>query len=344
MKPTILTGDRPTGSLHLGHFVGSLKNRVKLQENFNQYVIIADAQALTDHAEDPKVIEENILEVMLDYLAVGLDPEKTNFFLQSGIPELFELSTYFMNLVTLARLERNPTIKEEIYQKDFGRSIPAGFLTYPVYQAADILAFKADLVPVGEDQSPMIEQANEIGRKFNRTYRTPLFKEILPLIGNVGRLPGIDGKAKMGKSMGNAIFLCDTSDELRKKVNKMYTDPAHIHVVDPGKVEGNVVFQFLDIFDGNRDELLKLKEEYRHGGLADSKLKERLTAILDDIICPIRNRRTEYAKDRTYLLDILRQGTLKARTVAAQTLAETKSAMGLLDLNKSTNIYHTQVQ
>lgn len=344
MKPTILTGDRPTGSLHLGHFVGSLKNRVKLQEDFNQYVIIADAQALSDFAQDPKVIEENVLEIMLDYLAVGLDPNKTNFFLQSQIAELFELSSYFMNLVTVARLERNPTIKEEIYQKDFGRSIPAGFLTYPVYQAADILAFKADLVPVGEDQSPMIEQANEIGRKFNRTYRTPLFKEILPLIGQVGRLPGIDGQTKMGKTMGNAIFLCDTSDQLRKKVNKMYTDPSHVHVADPGKVEGNVVFQFLDIFDGNRDELLRLKEEYRHGGLADSKLKERLTAILDDIICPIRNRRIEFAKDRDYLMEILRQGTIKARSVAAQTLSEAKRAMGLLDLTKSTNIYEAQVQ
>lgn len=334
MKPTILTGDRPTGSLHLGHFVGSLKNRVKLQEEFNQYIVIADVQALSDNFENPKTIEENILEILLDQLAVGLDPKKTVFFLQSAIPELFELSTYFMNLVTVARLERNPTIKEEISQNEFGRSIPAGFLTYPVYQAADILAFKADLVPVGEDQSPMIEQANEIGRKFNRTYRTPLFKEILPLIGQVGRLPGIDGKAKMGKSLGNAIFLRDSIDFVKRKVHRMYTDPNHLRVADPGQIEGNVVFQFLDIFDGNKEELNKLKEEYRLGGVADSKLKDRLTSILDDIICPIRNRRQEMAKDRGYLLEILREGNFRARNVVAQTLGEVKSAMGLIDFNK----------
>ncbi len=334
MKSTILTGDRPTGPLHLGHFVGSLKNRVKLQEEFNQFVVIADVQALTDNFDDTTLIEENIYEVLLDQLAVGIDPKKTTFFLQSSVPELFELSTYFMNLVTVSRLERNPTIKEEIYQKDFGRSIPAGFLTYPVYQAADILAFKADLVPVGEDQSPMIEQANEIGRKFNRLYRSPLFKEILPLIGQVGRLPGIDGKTKMGKTAGNAIFLSDTADQIKRKVNLMYTDPNHLRVADPGKVEGNVVFDFLDIFDGNKEELIRLKDQYRQGGIADSKIKERLTVILEDIICPIRNRRAEIATDRGYLLEILRAGSNKARTVVADTLSEVKAAMGLIDFTK----------
>lgn len=329
-KPVILTGDRPTGALHLGHYVGSLANRVKLQDEYKQFVIIADTQALTDKFDNPELVHENVLEVMLDYLAVGIDPSKSTFFIQSMIPELYEMTVHFLNLVTVSRLERNPTVKEEIRQKDFERSLPAGFLMYPVSQAADILAFKADLVPVGEDQNPMIEQTNEIARRFNHIYKTNVLKEVKPLVGEIGRLTGIDGKLKMSKSLNNAIYLKDSADEIKKKVRLMYTDPNHLKVEDPGQVEGNVVFTFLDLFDPNKAEVEALKEHYRRGGLGDGVLKQRLTGVMENMIGPMRARREEYAKDKGEVMRILLKGTEDARQVAAQTLSEIRHAMKLV--------------
>jgi tryptophanyl-tRNA synthetase len=329
MKPIILTGDRPTGPLHLGHYVGSLKNRVALQETYKQYLIIADAQALTDHFDHPELVRDNILQVALDYLAVGLDPKLNTIFVQSRIPELCEMAFYFLNLVTVARLRRNPTIKKEIEQKGFEESIPAGFLVYPVSQAADILAFGADAVPVGEDQNPMIEQTNEIARKFNGTYKTSCFKEVRPIVGSIGRLPGIDGKAKMSKSLGNAIALSDSTDTLRKKVNLMYTDPKHLRIEDPGNVEGHVVFQFLDFFDPNVTELAALKDHYRRGGLGDGVVKKRLVEILDALIAPMRDRRARYAADPGFVQQLLAEGTREARQVVITKMEETRKAMGL---------------
>ena len=276
MKPIILTGDRPTGPLHLGHYVGSLQNRVKLQSEYKQYVLVADAQALTDYYENPEHVRKNVEQVALDYLAVGIDPAQSTIFIQSQIPELFELTFYFMNLVTVARLERNPTVKDEIRQKNMKDSIPAGFFTYPVSQAADILAFNADLVPVGEDQNPMIEQTNEIARRFNFLYKTETFKDVKAMVGATGRLPGLDGKAKMSKSLGNAIYLGDSANDIKKKVNLMYTDPNHLKVEDPGTVEGHAVFMFLDVFDSNQAEVEELKAHYRRGGLGDGVLKNVL--------------------------------------------------------------------
>ena len=293
MKPIILTGDRPTGPLHLGHYVGSLQNRVKLQPDYKQYLIIADSQALTDNYDNPSLVRENVMQVALDYLAVGLDPKESTFFIQSQIPELYELTCYFLNLVSVARLERNPTIKDEVRQKNMKDAIPAGFFCYPVSQAADILAFKADLVPAGEDQNPMIEQTNEIAKRFNFLYKQDVFKEVKSMVGAVGRLPGIDGKAKMSKSLGNAIFLGDSADEITRKVRLMYTDPNHLRVSDPGTVEGNVVFAFLDIFDPNKAEVEELKAHYRRGGLGDGVLKKRLTDILEGMIAPMRQRREQ---------------------------------------------------
>jgi tryptophanyl-tRNA synthetase len=330
MKKTILTGDRPTGPLHLGHYVGSLQNRVKLQHDYKQYVLIADAQALTDYYENPDHVRKNVEQVALDYLAVGLDPKVSTFFIQSQIPELFELTFYFMNLVTVARLERNPTLKDEIRQKNMKDSIPAGFFTYPVSQAADILAFNADLVPVGEDQNPMIEQTNEIARRFNHLYKTELFKEVKAMVGETGRLTGIDGKAKMSKSLGNAIYLGDSAADLKKKVNAMYTDPNHLKVEDPGTVEGHVVFTFLDVFDTNKEEVEALKAHYRRGGLGDGVLKKRLLEILEGTLAPMRTRREEYSKDMGYVREILRSGTEEARQVAAKTLSDVKKAMGIV--------------
>lgn len=329
MKPVILTGDRPTGPLHLGHYVGSLKNRVELQDSHQQYVIIADAQAMTDNFKDPQMIRENIVEVALDYLAVGIDPTKSTIFVQSMVPELFEATFYFLNLVTLARLERNPTVKTEIAQKDFERNLPVGFLTYPVSQAADILCFKADVVPVGEDQNPMIEQTNEIAQRFNHLYKKEFFKKVRALGGKQGRLPGIDGKTKMSKSLGNAIMIGESFEQIKKKVQKMYTDPNHLHIADPGQVEGNVVFTFLDVFDPNTTEVEKLKEHYRRGGLGDGTVKQRLTQVLEELIAPIRARREEFAKDKGEVLNMCRQGSEKARAVAAQTVAEMKQIMGV---------------
>nr|WP_295900065.1 tryptophan--tRNA ligase [uncultured Bdellovibrio sp.] len=329
MKPVILTGDRPTGPLHLGHYIGSLKNRVELQDTHKQYLIIADAQAMTDNFKNPQMIRENIVEVALDYLAVGIDPAKSTIFVQSMIPELFEATFYFLNLVTVARLERNPTVKTEIAQKDFERNLPVGFLTYPVSQAADILCFKADVVPVGDDQNPMIEQTNEIAQRFNHLYNTELFKKVKALGGTQGRLPGIDGKAKMSKSLGNSISLAEPFDQLKKKVQKMYTDPNHLHIEDPGQVEGNVVFTFLDAFDPNKEEVEKLKDHYRRGGLGDGTVKQRLTQVLEEMISPIRKRREEFAKDKGEVLEICRKGSEQAREVVAQTVAEMKKIMGV---------------
>lgn len=333
MSNIILTGDRPTGKLHLGHYVGSLKNRVKLQDDSNNemYIMIADQQALTDNADNPKKIQESLLEVGLDYLGVGLDPSRSNIFIQSQIPQLPELTVYYLNLVTMSRLERNPTVKSEIREKEFGQSIPAGFFVYPVSQAADITAFKATHVPVGDDQKPMLEQAREIVRDFNRIYNTETLVEpelMLPPKGR-GRLVGIDGKGKMSKSLNNGIYLSDSADEIQKKVMKMYTDPNHIRVEDPGQVEGNVVFTYLDIFDEDKEKVAELKEHYRRGGLGDVKIKRYLNDVLQDFLRPIRERREEYAQDPQYVLDMLKQGSEQAERVAANTLDEVKSAMGI---------------
>ena len=290
-KKIILTGDRPTGKLHIGHYVGSLKNRVELQNTglYDSYIMIADQQALTDNAKDPQKIINSVMEVTLDYLSVGLDPDKTNIFIQSQIPELAELTAYYLNLVTVARLNRNPTVKDEIKQKGFGEGIPAGFFVYPVSQAADITAFKADLVPVGNDQKPMIEQTREIVRSFNNTYGEVLVEpEGMYPEGVEGRMPGIDGKAKMSKSLGNAIYLSDDSETVKKKVMSMYTDPNHIRVEDPGCVENNTVFTYLDAFYKDKEHLEELKAHYRRGGLGDVKLKRLLIDVLEEELAPIR--------------------------------------------------------
>lgn len=333
MSNIILTGDRPTGKLHLGHYIGSLENRVKLQNDPNNemYVMIADQQALTDNWENPKKVQESLIEVGLDYLAVGLDPKKSNLFIQSQIPQLPELTVYYLNLVTVARLERNPTVKSEIQDKGFEKSLPAGFLVYPVSQAADITAFNATHVPVGDDQKPMLEQAREIVRDFNRIYNTDALVEpevMLPPKGH-GRLVGIDGKGKMSKSLNNGIYLSDSADEIQKKVMKMYTDPGHIRVEDPGKVEGNVVFTYLDIFDDNKEKVAELKEHYQRGGLGDVKIKRYLNDVLQAKLAPIRERREEYAKDTGYILEMLKEGSENAERVAAQTLDNVKRAMGI---------------
>lgn len=333
-KSIILTGDRPTGPLHLGHFVGSLRNRVKYQHDYKQYVMLADAQALTDNMDDIDKVHRNVVEVALDYLAVGIDPKLSTIFIQSQVPELTELAFYYLNLVTVARLERNPTVKEEIRLRDFERDIPAGFLTYPVSQAADITAFKATLVPVGEDQIPMIEQTNEIVRRFNRLYKKPGTKEEIlvetkALVPEIGRLPGIDGKAKMSKSLGNVINLGASADEISKAVKKVYTDPLHLKIEDPGHVEGNIAFTYLDAFDTDKAAVAELKAHYMSGGLADSIVKKRLEAVLQEMLEPIRTRRAELANDKGYILQLLREGTEQAREVAAQTMDEVKAALGL---------------
>ncbi len=328
--PVILTGDRPTGPLHLGHFVGSLRNRVAYQHEYRQFVMLADAQALTDNMDDRGKVHRNVIEVALDYLAVGIDPDRSTILIQSQIPELAELTFYYLNLVTVARLERNPTVKEEIRLRGFERDIPAGFLTYPASQAADISAFKATLVPVGEDQVPMIEQTNEIVRRFNRVAGRPVLVEAKALVPEVGRLPGIDGKAKMSKSLGNTINLGASADEVRAAVKKIYTDPLHLRVADPGHLEGNVAFLYLDAFDPDQAGLAELKAQYVRGGLADSVVKARLEAILQELLAPIRARRALFAQDRGHVLQILKEGTLAAREVAARTTDEVRKALGLL--------------
>lgn len=331
-KEIILTGDRPTGKLHVGHYIGSLKKRVSMQNSgkYDSYIMIADQQALTDNARDPEKIKNSLIQVALDYLAVGLDPKKSTIFVQSQIPALAELNLYYLNLVTVSRLERNPTVKAEIQQKHFERSIPAGFFTYPVSQAADITAFKANLVPVGDDQEPMLEQTREIVRTFNSIYGEVLVEPqgVFAPKGS-GRLPGLDGNAKMSKSLNNAIYLSDDADTLRKKVMSMYTDPNHIHVEDPGKVEGNMVFTYLDIFDKDKDKVAELKEQYRAGGLGDVKIKRYLNEVLEAELGPIRARREEFAKDISAVYAMLKEGSEKANEVANKTLEEVRRAIGV---------------
>lgn len=328
-KKIVLTGDRPTGPLHLGHYIGSLKNRVLLQETCDQFVMLADVQALTDNFHQPQKVRENVLEVALDYLAVGIDPKKTTIFIQSLIRAIPELTIYYLNFVTWNRLKHNPTVKQEIVQKGFGESVPAGFMIYPVNQTADITAFRADIVPVGEDQLPMIEQCNEIVRHFNQAYHCNALVEVEAMIPKMARLPGIDGKAKMSKSLNNAIFLSDPVDIVTKKVKGMYTDPDHLRVEDPGKVEGNPVFIYLDAFDPDKDKLEEMKAHYQRGGLGDSIVKKRLTEVLLEFLEPIRKKRGDLAKDKGSLMQIILDGTQKAATVADATLKEVRKAMCL---------------
>jgi tryptophanyl-tRNA synthetase len=328
-RSTVLTGDRPTGPLHLGHYAGSLKARLELQGSVEQYLLIADAQALTDNAGDPARVTSNVVEVALDYLAIGIDPRLTTIAVQSQIPELAELTSLLMNYVTVSRLERNPTIKEEIRQRGYERDIPAGFLAYPVSQAADIAAFRATLVPVGEDQLPMIEQTNELVRRFNATVGAPVLVECAAMLSTVSRLPGIDGKAKMSKSLGNAIALGASPGEVRKAVQAMYTDAQHLKVSDPGRVEGNVVFAFLDAFEPDVEKVAQLKDHYRRGGLADSAVKRLLEDRLQGLLAPIRGERERLAADRAAVLGVLRQGTERARERAASTVGAVKRALGL---------------
>ncbi|HET7099436.1 MAG TPA: tryptophan--tRNA ligase [Patescibacteria group bacterium] len=326
MKKRILTGDRPTGKMHLGHFVGSLKNRVKLQDEYEQFVMIADVQALTDNFDNPEKVRASVKEVLLDYLAVGIDPAKTTIFIQSLIPEIAELTIFYLNLVTLERVLRNPTVKDEIKQKGFEKSLPAGFAMYPVSQAADITFLNANLVPVGEDQLPMIEQTREIVRKFNSLYGE-VFVEPEALVGDVKRLPGIDGNSKMGKSLGNAIYLSDSEEELKKKVMGMYTDPSRIHPTDPGKIEGNPVFIYHDVFNPNEEEVKDLKNRYQKGQVGDVEVKEKLFVALNNFLKPIRERRIEFTKDEARLDKILQEGTTKTREVAKQTMEKVRKAM-----------------
>ena len=328
-KDIILTGDRPTGPLHLGHYIGSLKSRVDLQDTYEQYVMIADAQALTDHASEPEKVRENVFKVALDYLAVGIDPSKTVIFIQSLIPALPELTQYYLNLVTWNRLKHNPTVKQEIKQKGFGESVPAGFMTYPVSQAADITAFRASLVPVGEDQKPMIEQTNEIVRSFNRIYKTSVLVEAKALIPKIARLPGIDGQAKMSKSLNNAIYLSDPIDLISSKVKKMYTDPNHLHIEDKGQVKGNPVFSYLDAFGKDETKIQELKDHYQRGGLGDSTVKKYLLEVLLEFLEPIQKRRKEFEADEATIMHMLKVGTEKANATASATLSEVRKAMHL---------------
>lgn len=341
MSKIILTGDRPTGRLHLGHYVGSLRRRVELQNSgkFDKiFIMIADAQALTDNADNPEKVRQNIIEVALDYLSVGIDPAKSTIFIQSQVAELCELAFYYMNLVTVSRLQRNPTVKTEIQMRNFETSIPVGFFTYPISQASDITAFRATTVPAGEDQQPMIEQAREIVRRFNGIYGDILVEPEILLPDNAAcmRLPGTDGKAKMSKSLGNCIYLSDSSEEVRKRVMSMYTDPDHIRVEDPGKVEGNTVFTYLDAFCRpehfaqywpDYSSLDELKAHYQRGGLGDVKVKKFLFAILEELLTPIRERRKEWEKDIPAVFNILKRGSEAAREVAAGTLADVRRAM-----------------
>ena len=323
----ILTGDRPTGPLHLGHYVGSLKNRVELQGSSTQFIMIADAQALTDHAKEPEKVRENVLQVALDYLAVGIDPSKSTIFIQSLVPELFELTAYLLNLVTWNRLKHNPTVKAEIKQKNFGESVPAGFMVYPVSQSADITAFRANLVPVGEDQLPMIEQTNELVDKFNRTYGQEVLVRAEALIPEMARLPGTDGGMKMSKSIGNCIYLSETESSLKKKVMKMYSSNRALE--DPGQPDGHPVFIYLDTFCSDKELVEKLKADYRKGGLGDGTVKKQLNEVLQEFLAPIRKRREEYAGDPSGVMELLKKGTDNARIVASETLSDVKKAMGI---------------
>jgi tryptophanyl-tRNA synthetase len=328
MEKRILTGDRPTGPLHLGHYVGSLQNRVRLQPDYDTYILIADIQALTDNFEHPEKLEANVFEVALDYLAVGLDPERVKIVVQSMVPELSELTTYFMNLVTVATLERNPTVKDEIKQRNFKRGVPVGFWSYPISQAADITIFKAELVPVGEDQLPMIEQAREIVRRFNSLYAKVLI-EPRAMLGRMARLPGTDGGAKMSKSLGNCIYLGDPPQVVRKRVMSMFTDPTRIHPTDPGHVEGNPVFTYHDVFNPDKAEVDELKERYRKGTVGDVEVKQKLFVALDSFLRPIRERRAEFAAKPERVREIVMEGTRKGRAVAQATMDEVRAAMKL---------------
>ncbi len=341
MSKIILTGDRPTGKLHVGHYAGSLRRRVELQDSGEYdkiYIMIADAQALTDNADDPEKVRQNVVEVALDYMACGLDPAKSTLFIQSQIPELCELSFYYMNLVTVSRLQRNPTVKAEIQMRNFEASIPVGFFTYPISQAADITAFQATTVPVGEDQMPMLEQTKEIVHKFNTVYGDTLTEPKILLPDNQAclRLPGIDGKAKMSKSLGNCIYLSEEADEVKKKVMSMFTDPGHLRVEDPGSLEGNTVFIYLDAFckDEHFERYLpdyanldELKAHYQRGGLGDVKVKKFLNHVMQETLEPIRNRRKELQKDIPYIYEVLKKGSQEAKAAAAKTLDNVRNAM-----------------
>lgn len=343
MKSVILTGDRPTGRLHLGHYVGSLNNRVKIQNegSFDEmYIMIADAQALTDNFDNPNKVRNNVIEVALDYLAAGLDPDKVNIFIQSEVPALTELTFYYTNLVTLSRLQRNPTVKNEIKLRGFEKSIPVGFLNYPISQAADITAFKATTIPVGDDQLPMIEQTKEIVKTFNRIYGPTLIEPnaLLPKNELECRLPGTDGKAKMSKSLGNCIYLSDSEEQIKKKIMSMYTDPNHIKITDPGKIEGNVVFTYLSVFATDEqvkkylpsyDGLEMLKKQYQQGGVGDITIKKLLNSIIQEKLKPIREKRQELENNIDYVYEVLKKGTIKAQQRANETLNEVKKAMKL---------------
>ena len=323
-----LTGDRPTGRLHLGHFVGSIQNRLELQETHQLFYMIADVQALTDNADNPTKVRNNVLEVALDNLACGMDPSKTTMFIQSQVPEIAELTVFLLNLVTLARLKRNPTVKSEMKQKGYAENVPAGFLVYPVSQAADILTFKATVIPVGADQLPVLEQANELIDDFNRIYH-PIFSRIQPVTARVSRLQGIDGKAKMSKSLNNAIFIGDSDKVVSEKVMAMYTDPNHLRVTDPGQTKGNMVFLYLDVFDPDRAGLKELKRNYEKGGVGDVVVKKRLISVLHEILLPIRERRQKISEDPKAVMQILEEGTKRARKIAKGTLQEVRDALSI---------------
>jgi len=325
----ILTGDRPTGPLHLGHYHGSLKARVAYQERCKQFVLLADVQGLTDNFENPERVSENVLQVLLDYLSVGIDPDKSTIYVASGIPETAELTLYYLNMVNLGRLMRNPTVKTELKQKGYEESLPVGFLVYPVNQAADISQFKASLVPVGEDQVPMIEQTNDLVRAFNRTYNCQVFRECKALVPSGGLLPGTDGSSKMSKSLGNAIYLSDDEKTVAQKIKGMFTDPKHLRVEDPGTVEGNPVFAYLDAFDPDSSKVEELKDHYRRGGLGDGVVKQRLREVLEAFLTPIRKRRAEFASDPAQVLAMLRLGTERAREVVVSNLDQARQAMGI---------------
>jgi tryptophanyl-tRNA synthetase len=327
-RPIVLTGDRPTGALHLGHYIGTLRSRIALQRTHRQYVLIADAQGLTDHASDPERIRRNIIEVALDYLAVGIEPTQTTICVQSALPALSELTLLYLNYVTVSRLERNPTIKDEIQARGFGRDIPAGFLCYPVAQAADITGFRATIVPVGDDQVPIIEQTNEIVRRICRQAGRDVLPEAKAVVPAIGRLPGVDGVAKMSKSLGNAICLSASTEEIRQAVRRMYTDPNHLKVSDPGRVEGNVVFTYLDAFDEDKEAVEDLKSHYRRGGLGDTTVKKRLESVLEALIAPIRERRAAVARHPDDVLDVIRSGTAASRAVTQATLDDVRDALG----------------
>ena len=325
-KKRILTGDRPTGPLHLGHYIGSLKSRVEFQDEYDEYILIADIQALTDNFNNPEKIRKNLIEVALDYLSVGIDPKKATILVQSLVPEIAELTIYYLNLVSVSRLQQNPTVKSEIKEKSFNKSIPAGFLMYPVSQAADITAFDTNLVPVGEDQLPMIEQTTEIARSFNRLYGKTLV-EPKAFLSKFPRLPGTDGKTKMSKSLGNVINLSDSPETVKKQVMKMYTDPTRIHATDPGHTENNPVFIYHEAFNPNEKEVEEMKKLYREGKIADTEVKKRLIEVINSMLNPIRKRRAEYEKNIPEIKKILINGTKKAREVAGETLNRVRKSM-----------------